>query len=162
MEPRRATAQDVEAVTALVRRAFERYIERIGVRPGPMDADFAGHAAAGRLWVLDDGARIVGCVVLEPYDGWLEVDDVAVEPTLHGQGLGRLLLDFAEAQAAALGLPEMRLSTNVKMTENQRIYPHLGWTAFHRGTSPSGFERIYYRKPVSPAAAAPDVPHAPS
>lgn len=152
MELRLATSADVAAVDALVQRAFAVYVPRMGCRPAPMDEDYAALAAAGSVWVLDaGGGAIVGCVVLTEAPGALLVDDLAVEPERQGAGLGRRLLEHAEARARVLGLPELQLYTNEKMVENQAIYPRLGWTETDRATSRSGFRRVHYRKPTPPA-----------
>lgn len=150
MELRLATAADVDAVTALVERAFAVYVERMGRRPAPMDEDYGALVALGSVWVLDDAGAIVGCVVLSATPEALMVDDLAVEPSRQGAGLGRRLLAHAEARARELGLPELQLYTNEKMVENQAIYPRLGWRETDRATSRSGFRRVHYRKPTPP------------
>jgi len=152
MELRLATPDDVDAVSDLVARAFAVYVPRMGCRPAPMNEDYGALVAEGSVWVLDDGGgAIVGCVVLSAAADALIVDDLAVEPARQGAGLGRRLLEHAEARARELGLPELQLYTNEKMVENQAIYPHLGWTETDRATSRSGFRRVHYRKPTPPA-----------
>ncbi|MFI0506567.1 GNAT family N-acetyltransferase [Streptomyces albogriseolus] len=149
---RPAVAADVPAVKAVVDAAFRPYVARIGVVPVPMEADHAANVAAGRVFVAelpDDGGtdpvRVVGLVVLEPRTDHLYLDTVAVRPDAQGAGLGRLLLEFTQARARALGLPEIRLFTNAMMWENQKIYPRLGYeTVERRVTGP--YDRIHYRK----------------
>ncbi|MFH8765928.1 GNAT family N-acetyltransferase [Streptomyces althioticus] len=147
---RPAVAADVPEARAVVDVAFRPYVARIGVVPVPMEADHAANVAAGRVFVAelaDDGgtARVAGLVVLEPRADHLYLDTVAVLPDAQGAGLGRLLLEFAEARARALGLPEIRLFTNAMMWENQKIYPRLGYeTVERRATGP--YDRIHYRK----------------
>ncbi|MFE3930513.1 GNAT family N-acetyltransferase [Streptomyces sp. YIM B13508] len=149
---RPAVAADVPVVKAVVDAAFRPYIARIGVVPVPMEADHAANVAAGRVFVAelpDDGGtgpvRVAGLVVLEPRTDHLYLDTVAVRPDAQGAGLGRLLLEFTEARARALGLPEIRLFTNAMMWENQTIYPRLGYeTVERRVTGP--YDRIHYRK----------------
>ncbi|NEC52962.1 GNAT family N-acetyltransferase [Actinospica acidiphila] len=147
---RPAVAADVPEVRAVVDAAFLPYVARIGVVPVPMEADHAANVAAGRVFVAelaDDGgtARVAGLVVLEPRADHLYLDTVAVLPDAQGAGLGRLLLEFAEVRARALGLPEIRLFTNAMMWENQKIYPRLGYeTVERRATGP--YDRIHYRK----------------
>jgi ribosomal protein S18 acetylase RimI-like enzyme len=57
----------------------------------------------------------------------LLVENVAVRPSLHGRGLGRRLLAFAEDEARRLGLPAVRLYTNEKMGRNIALYEKLGY-----------------------------------
>ena len=149
---RAAVDADVPDVRAVVDAAFRPYVARIGVVPVPMEADHAANVAEGRVFVAelhDDGgagtARVAGLVVLEPRADHLYLDTVAVRPDAQGAGLGRLLLEFTEARARALGLPEIRLFTNAMMWENQTIYPRLGYeTVERRVTGP--YDRIHYRK----------------
>ena len=149
---RAAVDADVPDVRAVVDAAFRHYVARIGVVPVPMEADHAANVAEGRVFVAelhDDGgagtARVAGLVVLEPRADHLYLDTVAVHPDAQGAGLGRLLLEFAEDRARALGLPEIRLFTNAMMGENQKIYPRLGYeTVERRVTGP--YDRIHYRK----------------
>lgn len=145
-EPRRATLADVPAITALVRDAYARYIERLGRRPSPMDDDHAVYVERGEQWVIaDEAGTVIGAVVLTPRDDHLFVDNLALAPALHGRGLGRLLLEHADAQARRLGLPELRLYTNAKMTENLAIYPKLGYE--RTGRKMVGiYDRVFFRK----------------
>ncbi|MEV8596711.1 GNAT family N-acetyltransferase [Streptomyces sp. NPDC052012] len=144
---RPAVAADVPEVKAVVDAAFSPYVERIGVVPVPMEADHAANVAEGKVFVAEEPGtgRVTGLVVVEPYEDHLYLDIVAVRPEVHGTGLGRRLLEFVEAHARALGLPEIRLYTNAMMWENQKIYPRFGYeVAERRVTGP--YDRIHYRK----------------
>ncbi|MFC7842354.1 GNAT family N-acetyltransferase [Streptomyces sp. NPDC057382] len=140
---RPAVAADVPAVTAVVDAAFRPYVERIGGEPQPMRADHAADVAAGKVFVTGD--PVTGLVVVEAREDHLYLDTVAVHPAAHGTGIGRRLLRFTEARARALGLPEVRLCTNVLMWENQRIYARYGYERVER--RPQGpRDRLHYRK----------------
>ncbi len=136
---------DVAAVAALVERAYEGYVEEIGGRPAPMDADYAEAVRAGTLFVAEDGDEIAGAIVLVLEGDHLEIENVAVAPDRQGEGIGRALLAFAEEQARARGVGELRLFTHVLMTRNQGIYGLLGYTEVERRTD-HGFERVFYSK----------------
>jgi ribosomal protein S18 acetylase RimI-like enzyme len=142
-EIRPATAADVAAVKAVTDAAYRPYIERIGRVPVPMEADHAANVAAGRVFVTGD--PVVGLVVIEAYDDHLFLDSIAVHPDAHGGGVGRRLLEFVDARARALGLPEVRLYTNVKMWENQKIYPRFGYELVERSVS-GMYDRLHYRR----------------
>jgi galactokinase len=137
-------ARPAEAVAAgeLVQRAYAHYVERIGRRPAPMDADYAELAAAGELWVLEG---VVGLVVLREVDDHLLVDNVAVDPGRQGSGLGRRLLGFAEEEARRRGIGELRLYTNAAMNENIDLYTRLGWEEYDRRLE-GAYGRVYFRK----------------
>ncbi|RYC07293.1 GNAT family N-acetyltransferase [Nocardioides zhouii] len=116
-----------------------------GLRPGPMDADYAAAVADAEAWVVERAGEVVGFVVLvaEP-DGML-LDNVAVLPSHHGLGVGRSLLELAERRARAAGQTRIRLFTHVTMVENQRLYERTGWVETHR-TTERGFTRVFYDK----------------
>ncbi|GHI08830.1 acetyltransferase [Streptomyces cellostaticus] len=140
---RPARAADLPAVKAVTDAAYHHYIERIGVVPQPMEADHAANVAAGRVFVL--GEPVTGLVVIEAHDDHLFLDSIAVHPDLHGKGVGRRLLEFVDARARALGLPEVGLYTNALMWENQRIYPRFGYEVVERRVD-GPYDRIHYRK----------------
>ncbi|MFG3290511.1 GNAT family N-acetyltransferase [Streptomyces sp. NPDC048179] len=142
-EIRPARAADVPAVKAVTDMAYGHYIARIGVVPQPMEADHMANVAAGRVFVV--GEPVIGLVVIEAHDDHLFLDSVAVHPDAHGQGVGRRLLEFVEARARALGLPEVRLYTNALMWENQKIYPKYGYQVVERRVD-GPYDRVHYRK----------------
>jgi len=60
-------------------------------------------------------------------DDHLLLDNVAVDPALHGRGLGRTLIAFAKREALRRGYREVRVYTHEAMAENLAMYPVLGW-----------------------------------
>jgi GNAT superfamily N-acetyltransferase len=122
---RTAAAPDRPRIEEIVEAAYAPWAETIGTRPLPMDADYGALIAAGRVFVTGDGPD--GLIVLIPEDGTLLVENVAVAPARHGEGMGRALLAFAEDQARALSLPALRLYTNELMTGNIALYTRLGY-----------------------------------
>ena len=145
---RPAGGDDVESIRALVERAYSRWVPVIGLRPVPMDADYAALVEEGDVFVLAD-PDVVGVLVLRPADGGaLMVENVAVDPGRQGMGLGPILLEFAERQAAQRGIGELRLYTHELMTANIELYERLGWTEYDR-LAERGFARVFMRKPVT-------------
>jgi ribosomal protein S18 acetylase RimI-like enzyme len=145
---RPATAADVPAIASLVHRAYAHYIERIGRRPSPMNDDHAAHVAKGDQYVLVDGdaaGAIIGAIVIVTRADHVYVDNVAVAPERQGEGLGRALLEFADAEALRRGQRELRLVTNVVMTENQQIYARLGYEDVGRERV-GVYHRVLFRK----------------
>ena len=114
-------------MTALVQRAYAPYVALLGRRPAPMDDDFAARIARGQAHVLERDGHVVALAVLEARADHLWIEDLAVDPALHGQGIGRALLAFAECEARRRGLAELRLLTNAAMTRNRAIYAHAGF-----------------------------------
>jgi ribosomal protein S18 acetylase RimI-like enzyme len=142
---RAATADDVSAITEIVDQAYRHYIARMGKPPGPMLDDYAARVLEGVVWVLEDGAAIVGIVVLLPMADYLLLDNIAVSPARQGFGLGRRLLEFAEAETLQRGYREIRLYTHQTMVENQRLYASIGYEEMGRHTE-AGYDRVFMRK----------------
>lgn len=142
---RRAGPADRPFIDRLVAAAYAKYVPRIGKPPAPMLADYAGLIDAGVVYVLEHRSTPAGVIVLYPGDGHLFVENVAVAPAGHGRGLGRVLMAFAEAEAVRRGLPEVRLYTHQRMTENLGFYRHLGYRVTGRREA-DGYQRIYFRK----------------
>jgi ribosomal protein S18 acetylase RimI-like enzyme len=142
---RPAQPDDTEVVRDVVHAAYAHYVSRIGKPPGPMLDDYAQRIADGQTWVLEDADRIVGILVLEEgTDGFL-LDNIAVSPECQGKGHGRVLMEFAEAEALRRGYREIRLYTHVLMTENIALYRRGGFVETHR-ISEKGYDRVYMTK----------------
>ena len=144
---RKAVADDGGAVTAVTVAAYEHYVERLGQTPAPMTADYPALIASGSVWVAEQDGVLVGVLVLIAHDDHLLLESIAVSPAVQRQGVGAVLLDLAEREAARRGLGEIRLYTNVGMTENLDYYPRRGYVETHRAAD-NGFHRVYFTKPV--------------
>jgi len=143
----RATPDDVTTIGSLVRKAYAPYVSRIGREPAPMAADYATAVANSRVLLARSGADLLGVLVTEPHDGYLLIENIAVDPSAQGAGVGRALLGRAEREARSLGIPELRLYTNAKMTENLAYYPRRGFREVDRRRE-DGFDRVYFARAV--------------
>jgi ribosomal protein S18 acetylase RimI-like enzyme len=143
-----ASMADVSVVREIVDAAYRSYIPRIGKPPGPMLDDYQKRISDGQTWVLESAGEIVGILVLEETpDGFL-LDNIAVSPDRQGNGYGRILLNFAEAEAVRRGRKEIRLYTHALMTENIALYRRIGYVETGRVTE-KGFDRVYMAKPLA-------------
>jgi len=142
---RPATESDVPSVAALVDAAYGHYVERIGMLPGPMTNDYADVIRTRQVTVAERQGAIVGIIVLTVTDEGFLVDNVAVHPSHRGTGLGRALLQFAEAEAQRAGFDAIYLYTHEKMTENLALYARIGYVEYDR-RSQGAFSRVYLRK----------------
>jgi ribosomal protein S18 acetylase RimI-like enzyme len=149
---RPATAEDVPALHAIVQRAYGGYVERLGLRPRPLDDDYAERVRAADVFLAEDDAGVAGLIVLERYPDHVLIDNVAVDPDRQGAGVGRALLIHAEDFARKNGLGEVRLYTNVAMTKNQSIYRHLGYREDGRRIEKE-FRRVHFSKRLPPQPA---------
>lgn len=148
---RLAKPADHQAVSDIVTEAYSVYIERIGKPPGPMLDDYAALIAGGTVSVLEgrDGT-IDAILVLLPQADYLLLDNIAVRRDRQGQGLGRKLIAFAEAEARRLGHRKIRLYTHQLMTENIALYTRLGFVETGRGND-CGYDRVFMTKRLGDA-----------
>lgn len=140
---RHATAADLTAIRVLIDAAYAKYLTRMDKPPGPMLRDYGPSIAAGATWVA--GSPIIAVLTLYPRDDHLLIENVAVHPSAQGRGLGRVLMSFAEQEAARRGLTRTTLYTHEVMTENQALYARLGYAEVERRAE-DGYRRIYMEK----------------
>jgi N-acetylglutamate synthase-like GNAT family acetyltransferase len=145
---RRAALEDAPQITDVARDAYEPFVGRIGRPPAPMTANYQDVVGRHETWVSEDATGITGFVVLVPNDDHLLLENVAVRPDQQGHGIGSALLAVADRRASELGLSEVRLYTNEKMTENLAYYSRRGYVRTHSATE-HGFRRVYLTRHLS-------------
>lgn len=132
----------------LVNEAYLPYIERIGRKPGPMTDDYREVIGNHHVTVAEGDGIIEGLVVLRITEEGFLVDNVAVRPAVRGTGLGRALLELADAEARQAGFASIYLYTHEKMTENQALYSRIGYVEYDR-RSQGDFNLVFMRKPLT-------------
>jgi ribosomal protein S18 acetylase RimI-like enzyme len=140
---RQATAADLDAIHAIIRAAYAKYLSQMPKPPAPVLRDYRGYVEAGAVWVT--GHPITGLISLTPAGDSLLIENISVHPAAQGTGLGTQLMRFAEQQAAQRNLAKLTLYTHEVMTENQAIYAHLGYREVERRAE-DGYRRIYMEK----------------
>lgn len=75
---RRAQQDDAECIASLVTEAYTPYISRIGKKPAPMLDDYRQVLVDSDVFVLTDGADIVGVLVMSREQRELLLINVAV------------------------------------------------------------------------------------
>ena len=145
LEIQRAGADDAAGIAECVRAAYSPYVERIGRPPGPMLDDYDQVVRDHRAYVIEEGGEILGALVLIEKEDGLLFDNIAVRPSRQGEGIGRRLLEHAEAEARRLGYRRLDLYTHQQMTENIAMYERIGYVEVDRATE-HGFPRVYMRK----------------
>jgi len=129
---RPATETDVDAVTELVRAAYEGYTALIGRTPIPMLADYRTAIRHHDVRVLEWNGEVAGILEMEVRPDHLWIENVAIAPAWQGQGLGRALLGHAVDVARERGMSEIRLLTNERYTANIAMYERYGYVETHR------------------------------
>jgi ribosomal protein S18 acetylase RimI-like enzyme len=112
-----------------------------------MTLDYADVIREADVTLTERGGAIVGVIVLNPTDEGFVIENVAVHPDERGKGLGRALLELAEAEARRAGFDSVYLYTHEGMTENIALYSKIGYVEYDR-RSQGDFSLVYMRKPL--------------
>ncbi len=78
----------------------------------------------------------------------LLIVNVAVSPAYQGRGYGRALLAHAEELTLSLGLGEVRLYTNGRLTENLKLYERVGYKVDREEVSSHLGVTVHMSKPL--------------
>lgn len=139
LEIRPATAADRDAVIALLLAQLReheielgdagaaRAIDGVLQQPdwgrlliATLDGNTIGFAALSFMWAYEHGGRAA----------WLE--ELYVEPSHRGRGIGRMLLRAAYQVAAESGAAAMDLEVEVSHRRAERLYEREGFLRLHR------------------------------
>ncbi|MEA2872534.1 MAG: hypothetical protein QOH67_2510 [Hyphomicrobiales bacterium] len=133
---RRATRDDLPAVTALQRAAYAKNRVLLGVEPLPLLADYGQVFSDYEVYLAERDGALDGVLILEPRADDLLIWSVATAPEAQGRGVGNLMLAFAESRARELGRTCMRLYTGQPLTGNIAWYTRHGYA--HESTEDMG------------------------
>jgi GNAT superfamily N-acetyltransferase len=123
---RRATAADAPAITGLVNRAY--VVERFFIDGDRTTLqEVSGMMARGLFLVGEIDGTPVAVVYVEVRGGRGYFGLLSVEPSRQGQGLGRLLVDEAEAYCRAAGCQAMDIHVVDLRSELPPFYRRLGY-----------------------------------
>ena len=150
---RQAGESDAGAVEACVHVAYQHYVKRIGRKPGPMLADYAEVIRRAQVTVAESGGKVAGLLVLDRTAEGFLLENVAVDPAHEGKGLGRALLELAEAEAKRAGFDSIYLYTHELMVENRALYAKIGYVEYDRRVD-AGLPRVFMRKKFVRAGSA--------
>ncbi|MCS5717945.1 GNAT family N-acetyltransferase [Herbiconiux sp. CPCC 205763] len=147
VDVREATAGDAAALAGIAAAAYAVYLPRMpdGMRPVPMDANYAAVVERGGVWVTERDGTITGFVVIVVSTDHVLLENIAVHPDFQGQGVGRRLLALVEDITRRQRLTTIRLYTHVVMVENQRLYERLGYVETERRRDDDR-DRVFYEK----------------
>jgi ribosomal protein S18 acetylase RimI-like enzyme len=132
---RNAEPSDLAVVQQISADAYiGAYVPVLGYIPQPAEEDYSTRIGRHEVWIIERDGHAVGVAVLEARPDHLLVYSIAVRPTEQRRGYGRALLVFADQRAAAIGVPEIRLFTNIRMKRNIALYRRHGYAEV--GTRP--------------------------
>ena len=156
---RTAMLSEGEEVVRVIRAAFTPYVRALG-REFPADGSaqfakergrFAAELERGDVYLALDGERIVGAVRTKPQEKDLYIDQIAVDPSQQGTGVGSRLLQRIDEVARARGLGGLSLMTAEMAAANVRLYQRHGFEIVSRGPPDHGLDphiRVCMAKPL--------------
>ncbi len=124
---RRATGEDLPAITALQHAAYARNRRILGVEPLPLTVDYVQIFSEYEFWLRENADGLDGVLILEPRADDLLIWSVASAPAAQGRGVGNHMLAAAETRARQLGLTCLRLYTGDKLAGNIAWYERHGY-----------------------------------
>ncbi|MEM1300709.1 MAG: GNAT family N-acetyltransferase, partial [Pseudomonadota bacterium] len=112
-------ATDWAEVLDLLHRAFAVMEGRIDPPSSlhSMDEMTLAEKATREMCLLaeDEDGTLVGCLFGAPEEDSLLISKLAVDPDRQGEGIARALMNLAEAEAKAAGLPALKLQTRIEL-----------------------------------------------
>jgi ribosomal protein S18 acetylase RimI-like enzyme len=136
---------DADAIRALTRAAYAKWVDVTGREPLPMRVDYSDAMRRHRFDLLYIGSRLAALIETVADGDCLLIQNVAVLPEFQGRGLGTRLLKRAEELAATLEMAGMRLYTNKLFVQNLRLYEALGYRV-EREEELNGGVAVHMRK----------------
>jgi ribosomal protein S18 acetylase RimI-like enzyme len=91
------------------------------------DDDAAAAIAAGSITVVEVDSIVEGWVQVGRLEDELCIDQISVNPEMHGQGLGTRLMRHVMAMALDMGEESITLDTQSDVPWNQPWYEQLGF-----------------------------------
>jgi ribosomal protein S18 acetylase RimI-like enzyme len=136
------TDADVATVLAMMREyyALEGYAGGWQFSEGRARRALAalGGGGTGRLWLIRDGAEVVGYVAvtftfsLAGGGSLAGIDEMYVQPARRGRGIGAQALALVERTAREVGCSAVRLEVNRRNEPAQRFYRRMGFRTRER------------------------------
>jgi GNAT superfamily N-acetyltransferase len=116
VEVRKAVRDDLPAFRDIEWASGQRYrqygLDLVADEEAASVEVLAECADDGRSWVpVVDARRPIGCILVDLIEGGGHIEQVSVEPTHQGEGVGRALIEPAKSWARSRGLSALTLTT---------------------------------------------------
>ena len=145
---RRAGPADEAAYDAIHRAAYVWNREMLGREPVPLLTPTREILSNYETWLLEKDGAVVGTAALAPNPDDLEIWSLSVDPSQQNAGIGRTLLDAAEARAKALGLSTLKLFTGKPLQKNIDWYHRRGYATDREEELPDGRILVHMSKTI--------------
>ena len=149
---RRATPADAATVHDITHAAYAKWVPVIGRKPKPMTADYDKAVVTNVIDLLEEDGQPIALIEmiseLSSEPAHLLIENIAVMPERHGEGIGSVLLARAQTTARGFGVNEMRLYFHEKFVTNHLFYARRGFVEFARVPHPAGGEIVHMKKSI--------------
>ena len=141
---------EVQPAEDLLHKAFAPYVRRLGrvLRPQTFE-HILDAVTERRVYGAFSEAELIGVAIIRELErGWY-LDQIGVDPSLQGAGLGRAFLRALEAEAQSAGVETIALNTAEMMTHLLKFYHAEGFREVRRGPPDHDFDahtRVYFEK----------------
>jgi GNAT superfamily N-acetyltransferase len=137
MRVRMAVAADAEALTAVINAAF--VVEKFFIDGDRLNLEMVHEFLdKGEFLIAGDGAGVAACVYVEVRADRAYLGLLSVDPARQKTGLGRLLVEAAEAHCRARGCRAMDLRVVNLREELPAFYRRLGYEEDGTEAFPAG------------------------
>jgi len=154
----RAKLADREQCESVLRSAFAPYVHRLGRKQTDEAYSWLPDAISDqRVIKAEIQGDIVGVAICTDEANARHIDQIAVSPTVQGQGIGSALLLTLEQDAFASKLSILELETAEMMTHLLRLYQSHGFEIIDRGPPKHSLDehtRVYMRKAITVSGPA--------
>lgn len=129
---RRGRWREWRVIRRLVDAAYTPYVLPLSIQPSHWRGYFRRLMINRQIWVLEDRGKLIGTIGIQDGSINLYLGLVTVHPEAQGRGFGRILVEFAEAQARSRGLVRLTLDTHEHFADAIEFYRHLGFVEVGR------------------------------
>ncbi|GAA0180504.1 hypothetical protein SH2C18_31850 [Clostridium sediminicola] len=138
-----ANLEDANELEQLMQAAYSIYDEILdGIVLPPMHADYNEEIADYPTWVMEYENHLAGGLIMYFDEKDACLSNIAVHPKYKGQGLGKILISFAETIAREKGYNSLSLATHIKLLNNIKYYKKLGFEEIDRDENKVYFTKI--------------------
>jgi predicted N-acetyltransferase YhbS len=127
---RPASAEEAQAVVALIHRAFAQYRGKLQPESSALSETVAmirSAMASGTVFVAVDTNGLAGCVSVQRKADFAYAGRLAVDPQARRRGIGRRLMGEAEALARQTGAGRLRVDVRLALIGNRAFFRALGF-----------------------------------
>ena len=150
MTIRPAEPADLPLLVEIERRAGQAFaghgMPEIATDDPGSPEELEGYRAAGRAWVAAEDGGPIAYLIAAEVDGCLHVEQVSVDPSRAGRGIGASLIEHVAGVAREAGQGALTLTTFRDIPWNAPYYARLGFTELPEQEQGPGMRALVARE----------------